>query len=162
RQPGLDRVEAVVAVDQVVDVAEVPPLGDAAPVGGPLGVRRREPALVLADQLLDLPQALHVRQRAAERRDVGVGLGAEVAEPAPQSRTDERVDVAVGREPLALPLRRRRHVADAPFAEDLLCARSLHPSKVATRILKTGVRRASRFADTVAAVAAWVRARLPR
>ena len=37
-----------------------------------------------------------------------------------QRLADERVEVAVALEPLALALRRRRHVADAPLADDLL------------------------------------------
>src|SRR5262249_22581267 len=79
---------------------------------------------------LDLAEALHVRQRTAERGDVAVGIGAEVAEAPPQPLADVRIQLGVGRELLALALRGRRDVADPPLAEDLLCVRSPHTSSV--------------------------------
>ena len=68
---------------------------------------------------LDQAKALHVRQRAAERGEVVVGLGAEVANASPQALADERVEVAIGLEPLALTLRRRGDVANPPLAEEV-------------------------------------------
>src|SRR5204863_7649634 len=56
RQARLDRVVAVVAVDQVVQLAEVPALGDAAPFvrAAVLRVGVGEARLVPLDQVVDL------------------------------------------------------------------------------------------------------------
>ena len=75
---------------------------------------------------LDLAQPPHVGQRPAERGEVVVGLDAEVAQAPPQRLADQRVQLAVGLEALALLLRRRRHVANPPLADDLLRPALLH------------------------------------
>ena len=84
----------------------------------------REPLEMPLGLVLDLPQPLHVGQRAAERGDVVVGLGLEVAQPPAERLADERVQLAVALEPRALALRVGRDVADAPLAEDLFGVRA--------------------------------------
>ena len=84
-QARLGREPAVVLLDQPVHVAEVPALGDRPPRGrvvAVLLVGGGERLEVLLGVSLDLAQPHHVRQRPAERGEVPVGLGAEVAQPA--------------------------------------------------------------------------------
>src|SRR5439155_3506829 len=128
-QPRLGRIPAVVALDQVVDVGEVPPLDEPAPgsrVAAVLLVGHGQPGEVLLREALDLVQTPHVRERPRERREIAVRLLAEVPQPAAQRLPDQRVQILVGLDPPALLLGGRRHVADTPLADDLLRAATLH------------------------------------
>ena len=103
-------------------------LGQAAPPGGIVAVllvRRGEATLVLLDCVVDLAQPLHVRQRPAERREVPVGLRTEAPDAARLRCSGERVQLDLGGELVALRGRRRRHVADAPLADNVFRA-ALH------------------------------------
>src|ERR687887_222962 len=119
REARLDGIPAVVLLDQLVHLGEVPALARPAPVAGPLRVRLGEAREVELDLRLDLAQAPHVRERAAQRREVRVRLGPEVADAPAQGPADERVELPIRLEQLALHLRRRRDVADPPLADDL-------------------------------------------
>src|SRR5262245_13017296 len=90
RQPRLDGVISVVALDQVVDVAKVPIRREGAPLaleslrlhavlGGQLVACLGEPLLVKLDLQLDRAQAAHPGERPAERGDLRLGVGSEVS-----------------------------------------------------------------------------------
>lgn len=93
-------------VDQVVDRAEIPELGDPAPAS----LEARSVAAVLLGQLepgplelmfvrrrlcLDLPQTNHVRQGSAERGDDPVDRGAKVPEATRKRLADERAALEI-------------------------------------------------------------------
>ena len=94
RQPGFDRVEAVVPVDQVVHLVEAPRPHLGTPCLREARRRRssprRAPATPPAGAVRDprssrrSPQADHVGERPAERGEVAVRGGPEVPEPEPQ------------------------------------------------------------------------------
>src|SRR4029079_14704401 len=95
RQPRLDRVVAVVAVDQVVDRVEAPVFGDGTPLArepgrvagrllGDLATALLERLLVLLGEGLDLAQPEHERQGAAERCDTALDRRREAPPQAPR------------------------------------------------------------------------------
>jgi len=123
REPRLDGIPAVVAFDEVVDVAEVPARREAPPCLGlvaMLGVRLDEARAMTLRFVVDLTRAQHVRQRAAERREIGVRLHAEAADTPRQRPADERIGLVLAREAVPLRRRRRGHITDPPLADDLL------------------------------------------
>src|SRR5439155_7165005 len=91
RQQRLRREVLVVALDQLVDLAEVPALRERSPLAGEkvavaaalLAERAeglRQLLLVQADLELDRAQSPHPRDRAAERRELGARVRPEVAQ----------------------------------------------------------------------------------
>jgi len=78
-------------VDQLVHVAEVETLDVGRPrLRGERLVLLRQLVLVLLDERRDLPQARHVRPRAAERREIGARVRAEIPVPPTQRLPGER------------------------------------------------------------------------
>ena len=150
RQPGLDRVPAVVAVDEVVHLVERPALGDLPPralrtcaASPPHSSRQRAPGarqtlLVLRGLLLDLAQAKHVgigpraaaryasaRERKFRRRR---------ASRPPAQR--DRAQVLLQRRMLtAISRRLRQH---HPLPQDRIALGFLHPDIEALTSRATG------------------------
>src|SRR5919109_1844193 len=140
RQPRLGRVVAVVPVDQIVDLGEVPPPRDPPPataeralVGAFRGQSTPESLecpTVKVRQIFDRPEARHVRQRPAHRRDVALDGTAHrlwtwpqrpAAEWAPFQRALERDALT----PLAPVL-----PANTPLAENLRALFRLHSGAI--------------------------------
>src|SRR5205085_3428193 len=84
-----------------------------------------ELALVRGRFRLDRPQPHHVRQRAAQRRDVAVGGGAERDAPW-QRQSAERASLEVALQQAFLGPGDQPVVPDAPLAEDLLSLPPVH------------------------------------
>jgi len=137
-----------VACDQLVDLDEVPAAGRLAPAlleerrvaGGLLAEcppGRLELELVLARLDVDHPQPRHVRQRAAERREVARRVRPEVAQPLLDAAAGEaaRLDLLLQRLALA-PLPGRLH-ADGALAHDPLPLAAVHALRLPPRGLRS-------------------------
>src|SRR5512133_3740125 len=95
---------AVVALDQVVDLAEVPGRGELAPASlellagrllPQLRERLRELRLVQADRELDRPQPSHPGERAAECGELRARVRPAVAPPPPERLPGDRAPADV-------------------------------------------------------------------
>src|SRR5439155_12288042 len=128
RQPGLRRIVAIVAVDQVVDRVKAVPLREPAPATGegggisPAALGQPapgllQPVLVVLGLLLDLPQAAHVRRGPAQREDVAVDAGPEVAQTARKRPAGERAAIEVAFEQHALGTLAQGLAPRSPLAE---------------------------------------------
>src|SRR6185295_6558794 len=143
RQPRLDRVPAVVLLDQVVDRVEVPTPRELAPapvtlptvahLAVQLVTGGTQPLEMVLDLVLDLTETLRVGRRADHRARVTLDARREVAQPPGQRLAGDRAFLQVGREQLGLPLLARRRPARLVLAHDPLALAAIRPRLLSAR-----------------------------
>ena len=135
RQPRLGRIPAVVPVDQLVHLAEVPPRAPAPATPPDRRPASRRPTASRCScstvERVDLAQPRHVRQRPAERGEIAAGVRAEVAQPQRQLSPAQRAVAHVRLEPLEVPTVTRRLGQDDPLPHDPLALAPPHTATVA-------------------------------
>jgi peptide deformylase len=129
---------AVVALDQVVDLAEVPALRQLVPLAREVGavllaqrvVGLGELCLVQLDRDFDRPQATHPRERTAEGGELRSCVRTEVAQPPPERLAGKRVLLHVLVERFTLtPVARRLRTRHA-LTQNRLALAPFHAASV--------------------------------